>query len=65
MKSTVSSRRSKGRDERLKKAKKRKDYPADWRPMSASDRDILCGLLIALAVLFVLMLLFAYGMARG
>ena len=50
---------------KVNKPKKRKDHPADWRPMSASDRDIIRGLLIMLAVVFGGMALLAYGMMRG
>ena len=46
-------------------AKKRKDHPANWRPMSGSDRDIIRGLLIMLAVVFAAMALGAILILRG
>ena len=49
----------------MKKTKKWQGYPTDWRPMSASDRDILRGLLIMLAIVFATMALGAILILRG
>ena len=49
----------------MKKAKKWQGHSADWRPMSESDRDILIGLLVVLAVVFAAMALGAILILRG